>query len=924
MPARAYGFESHSRYRNLWSAARVARYDPSMPTLALLDGHSLAYRAFYALPPDLATRSGQVTNAVFGFTSMMIKLLGDHAPEGLVVAWDVGRSTFRTEAYPEYKAQRKSAPDLFRRQLPLIREVLDTMEITQVECPGYEADDVIASLVRQAGDEGWDVLVVTGDRDSFQLVNPNVKVVYTRRGITDTVLVDPAWVEKKYGVRPDQYLDYASLRGDTSDNLPGVPGVGEKTAARLVSTFGSIEGVFENIDAQTPRLRENLTIHKERVFRNRDLMDLVDDLELGLNEQQMRRSVPDREATKAVFDRLEFSTLWTRLIETEDGVSEPSGVSIEVSVRVAQTPDRVVRISGHGSLVIEPVYDREELVGLMTMPDSHDSDRRGGGGAPKSPPLGDGTPDEVFFVPTSHLDHLRDALVDPDVSISVYDSKQLFHDLFQLGYGLGGLAFDPVLAGYIIDPAARSDTLEDLASRYLGVDLTGIDEEADGYGQGMLDFGSGPDLNAAGCRAVAVGRLRPVMETKLEDRGQVELFHEMELPLVPVLARMELEGIRVDRSYLEGMGTSFRKELAALETEIHRLAGTTFNINSTLQLRRVLFDTLGLPVLKKTPKGAPSTDASVLAKLEDAHPIMALLLRYREIEKLRSTYVDGYLPLVSPAGRIHAHFNQTGAATGRLSSDRPNLQNIPVRSETGRTIRGAFIASEGFEFVVADYSQIELRILGHLSKDPGLLGAFAAGEDIHTATAARVFGFTTDLVTPELRRRAKAINFGLLYGMEAFGLADRLKISREEAQEHMDTYFRQFPDVREYLRSIVSEARMGGYTTTLFGRRRYLPELTSDNYRIRQMGERMALNAPVQGSAADVIKMAMIELDRLLPEREARMLLQVHDELVIEAPHEMVGDTARLVKETMEGVVKLDVPLTVDIAIGSDLASAKG
>ena len=886
--------------------------------MALLDGHSLAYRAFYALPPDLATRSGLVTNAVFGFTSMLIKLLGDHDPEGMVVAWDVSRSTFRTEAFPEYKAQRRATPDAFRNQLPLIREVLDAMGITQVERPGYEADDVIASLARQAGTDGWHVLVVTGDRDSFQLVTPKVKVVYTRRGISDIVLVDPAWVEKKYGVRPDQYLDYACLRGDVSDNLPGVPGVGEKIAARLVSTFGNLEGIFEHIDDHTPRLRQNLTSHREQVFQNRYLMALVDSLDFGLDDHQVRLAIPDRDATKEVFDRLEFSTLWTRLIETVYGVSEPPGAPIEVDVRVLQTSGRVGRLGGYPNLAIELVYDGGTLAGLLVAPEDH-ADR-----AAQRSDESDGTAvDDVFFVPTTQFEHLRVALADPDVAISAYDSKKLFRELFQIGYDLGGLVFDPMLAGYIIDPAARSDTLEDLASRYLGIDLSSEETDA-GSGQGMLDFGIGPDLETAGSRAVATGRLRPVMEAELEERGQVGLFRDMELPLVPVLARMELAGIRIDRGYLEDLGTTLRGELADLETEIHLLAGSPININSTLQLRRVLFDVLGLPVLKKTPKGVPSTNASVLAKLEGSHPIVSKLLRYREIEKLRSTYVDGLLPLVRPDGRIHAHFNQTGAATGRLSSDRPNLQNIPVRSETGRSLRRAFVSSAGFEFIVADYSQIELRILAHLSKDPGLLGAFEAGEDIHTATASRVFGFTTDLVTPDLRRRAKAINFGLLYGMEAFGLADRLKISREEAQEHMDTYFSQFPAVRDYLRSIVDEARKNGYTTTLFGRRRYLPELSSDNFRIRQMGERMALNAPVQGSAADVTKMAMIDLDRLLPEGSARILLQIHDELVLEAEHAVVEDTIRLVKSVMEGVVVLDVPLTVEVATGSDLFSVKG
>ena len=881
-----------------------------MPTLALLDGHSLAYRAFYALPPDLATRSGQVTNAVYGFTSMLIRLLGDHSPEGLVVAWDVGRSTFRTEAYPDYKAQRASAPDEFRSQLPLIGEVLEAMGVAQVRREGYEADDVIASLVRRVGEEGWNVLVVSGDRDCFQLVGPRVRVVYTRRGITDTVMVDADWVEQKYGIRPDQYLDYAALRGDNSDNLPGVPGVGEKTASRLVSAFGNLEGVFERLDDHPPRLRQNLAEHRERVFRNRSLMALVDDLELDLDSGRLMRTVPDRSATREIFDRLEFATLWTRLMEMDGGVSEPSEAPIEVEVRVLRTPEEAARIADLPALVIEPIYDGGELAGLAAVAD--DGARSEEGEA------------AVFVAPIGLLEHLAPALADPAAPVSVYESKELYRSLYERGCTLEGLVFDPVLAGYIIDPAARSDSLEDLASRYLGVKLVSAGVEDGESEQGMLDFGGGPDLEAAGCRAAAVGRLRPAMEAELERRDQMDLFREMELPLAPVLARMEMAGILVDRAYLEGMGDDFRRELAELESEIHELAGETFNINSALQLRRVLFDRLQLPVLKKTPKGAPSTDASVLAKLEDDHPVVARLLRYREIEKLRSTYVDGYLPLVAPDGRIHARFNQTGAATGRLSSDHPNLQNIPVRSETGRMIRRAFVAPEGRVFIVADYSQIELRILAHLSKDPGLMEAFEAGEDIHTATAARVFGFASDLVTPDLRRRAKAINFGLLYGMEAFGLADRLKISRGEAREHMDTYFRQFPLVRDYMQSVVAEARRAGYTTTLFGRRRYLPELASDNVRIRQMGERMALNAPVQGSAADVIKMAMIELAPRLEDRPAEILLQVHDELVLEARREEAAEIARLVKEVMEGVGDLDVPLTVDIATGFDLASVKG
>ena len=885
-----------------------------MPTLALVDGHSLAYRAFYALPPDLATSTGQVTNAAFGFTSMLIKLLGEHRPDGMAVAWDVGRSTFRTERYADYKAQRESTPDLFRSQLPLIREVLEAMEIPQMERPGFEADDVIATLVRRVTDLGWQVLVVTGDRDSFQLVSPTVRVVYTRRGISDTVVVDPEWVEDKYGVRPGQYLDYAALRGDTSDNLPGVPGVGEKTAARLLSQFDDLEGVFSHLESYPPRLRANLTTHEHQVMLNRELMALVDDLDLEVDEDRLRRGDLDWPSIREVFDRLEFATLWKRLQDQEGASPAAADATIEVEVRVVGSATEVSTLAGAAGLVLEPVQESGELVGLMAVPLLEDPASDGPGAMA-------GT---AFYLPVSLLDHLAPTLADPDVPHSAYKSKELAQEMHRIGYELEGLGFDPELAGYIIGPAGRSETLEDLASRFLAVDLTATEGGGADDGQAAFDFGGGPDLEAAGARAMAVRDLQDVMEAELADRDQVTLLREMELPLVRVLARMEQHGIGVDRSYLEKMGVDLAADLAGLETEIYEQAGRTFNIKSSQQFGKVLFGDLGLPVVKKTSRGSPSTDASVLQKLEDAHPVVGLVLRYREVEKLRSTYVKGYLPLIGPDQRIHARFNQTGASTGRLSSDRPNLQNIPVRSELGRTIRRAFVAAEGFRFVVADYSQIELRILAHLSDDPGLLSAFKAGEDIHTATASRVFGVTADAVTPDTRRRAKAINFGLLYGMEAYGLADRLKIGRAEAREHMDTYFRQFPDVRQYLKEVVQEARRVGYTTTLFGRRRYLPELLSGNWRTRQMGERMALNAPVQGSAADVMKMAMIGLDGRLAPDEARMLLQIHDELVFEVREDAVETTAHVVREMMEGVVELNVPLTVDVGIGPDLASVKG
>ena len=484
-----------------------------MPTLALLDGHSLAYRAFYALPPDLATRSGQVTNAVYGFTSMLIKLIGDHAPDGLVVTWDVGRTTFRTEEYPEYKAQRRSTPDRFRTQLPLIREVLDAMQIAQVEQAGYEADDVIASLVRQAERDGWDVLVVTGDRDSFQLVDSKVKVVYTRRGISDTVLVDPEWVEKKYGVRPDQYLDYAALRGDTSDNLPGVPGGRVKTASRLVSTYGDLDGVYRNIDKLTPRLRQNLQTYRDRVFRNRSLMGLVDDLDLGLETTGCGvpnwTGRPPRRCSTGWSSRPCGPGSW----RTRKGSPNLRGVSIEVDVRVAQTPEGVARARVSAGMVVEPVYDAGALAGLVIV----------GDGDPEGEPA-DGSAEEAFFVPAPHLEHLREPLADPSVPVSSYRRQQLFRELIERGYTLSGLVFDPVLAGYIIDPAARSESLEDLASKYVGLDLSGASSDGGDRGQGELDFGGGPDLEGAGSRVVATRMLRPVMEAELARRGQMDLF----------------------------------------------------------------------------------------------------------------------------------------------------------------------------------------------------------------------------------------------------------------------------------------------------------------------------------------------------------------------------------------------------------------
>jgi DNA polymerase-1 len=718
------------------------------------------------------------------------------------------------------------------------------------------------------------------------------------------VVADEDWITERYGISAQQYPDYAALRGDTSDNLPGVPGVGEKTATRLISGYGNLEGLYDHLEEQTPKLRENLEANRDQAFLNRRLMRLVRDLTLEVDTEELRWSGFDREAAQDIFESMEFHSLWDRLIALGSASSGPPPDVLDVETTVPTDSARIESVGRRTPLAIEPVWDGSEVAGAVFA-------------------AGD---DRAAFVPVGLLEVLFPVLESAEHPKVMHDAKDFARWLLNRGVTLAGLRIDTALAAYLLNPAARSYELADLADRYLNIELESPDRTAEGGAQGRLDFGEGFDIDNAGRRVVAVDRLAEELRGELEERDLLALLDDIELPLVLVLARMEAAGIGVDRRYLVGLGEQLREQLAGLETSIYEAAGETFNVNSTGQLREVLFDRLGLPVLKKTPKGAPSTDASVLEKLADTHPVVGELLEYRELEKLRSTYVDGYVPLIEEDGRIHTRFNQLAATTGRLSSDRPNLQNIPVRSERGKTIRQAFVPRPGWQFVIADYSQIELRVMAHLSGDPGLLEAFHGTEtDIHTETAARVFGLDPGDVTAEMRRRAKAINFGLLYGMEAFGLADRLQISRDEARQHIDAYFEQFPQVQDFLRRVVTEARNRGYTETMFGRRRYLPELSSDNFRIRQMGERMALNAPVQGSAADIIKKAMVDLDEGLRRAglETRLLLQIHDELILESPGEEIDEVEALTRRLMEQVVELQVPLRVDVSRGTNLADAK-
>jgi len=887
-----------------------------MSKLLLLDGHSLAFRAFFALPTDLATASGTVTNAVYGFTSMLAKVMADERPDGIAVAFDTPKPTFRDDMDPDYKAGRAETPDVFRSQLPLIREVLATLAIPVVEVDGVEADDVIATLATRAAAQGDDVIVVTGDRDTYQLVeDPHVRVLYNKRGVSDYALYDEAGIEERTGVVPRLYPQYAALRGDTSDNLPGVPGIGEKTAAKLLNTYGSLEGVYEHLDECPPKQRQNLGEHRERVFRNHEMMVLRRDVDLDVGPDDLRRGPVDAEAVRVLFNQLEFRTLLPRILDAvgDTGAADAVEVGEVLEVEVERlheagaAAERLRALATSARLAMAArwagVPGRSDLLGVALATDeSH---------ALHLP--GDLLADDAVAVAMR-------ALVAPGgPGLDAHRAKELTHGL---RVDVRTLRHDTAIMAYLLDPADGKYVLDDLVGRHLGVELRSPDVE-----EGTLDFDGEAGIDDTGRRAAAVLRLADALAAALDARELTDLYERCERPLVRVLARMEEAGVKVDVGFLDRLRDELAEECRTLEARIHEAAGEVFNVNSTPQLRRVLFDELGLTPVKRTKTG-PSTDADSLQKMaavEGAPEILGDLLRYREVEKLRGTYAEALPPLVGPDGRIHATFNQVGTTTGRISSESPNLQNIPVRTADGREMRRAFVAEEGCGLLTADYSQIELRILAHLADDPGLVDAFGRGADVHTTTAAQVFGVPEDRVDPFQRRFAKVVNYGLAYGMEAYGLGQRLDIPTDQAREILDRYFESFPNVHAYMESTIAEAKARGYTTTIFGRRRQLPELASDNYRIRQMGERMAQNAPVQGSAADVFKLAMVALDAALDDRglDSRMILTVHDELVLEVPLAEREQVEPLVREVMESVCELKVPLVVDLGFGADWAHAK-
>jgi DNA polymerase-1 len=873
----------------------AASEDPKR--LFLLDGHSLSYRAFFALPATLATSTGQVTNAVYGFTSMLIKLLAEERPDLIAVAFDIGAPTVRLEKYAEYKAGRPEAPDEFRQQLGLIVEVVETLAIPVIGVEGHEADDAIATLALEASSRGIDTVIVTADRDFFQLVRPGITVMFNVKGISDIRLYDVDAVTERFGLPPEKYLDYVALKGDPSDNIPGVPGVGEKTASKLVQEFGSIEELLRTTEELKGKLKSSIEAAGDQLTLNKELARLKTDVELPVGPEDCVMGDWDTEAVRRLFTSLEFRTLFERL--------EDAGRSVKPAIDVAEfdlretTPDEIGELlRAEGPTAIRFEGDAGEVHGIAVS--------AGGGRA--------------AYAEVKDLSVVADALADPGARAWAHGAKDLETAVLEAGGVLGGITFDTLLAGYLLDPATANYPLAELCERYLGANpLASVDQEV----EGQL-FGA--SWRATAAEAAAIALLAPVMQERIDRANLGALLEDVEMPLSSVLARMQANGVALDVAYLEEMASGVRERMVALRDEIYREAEEEFNLNSPPQLRAILYDKLGLSSGKKTPKGQRSTDASVLEKLRGANPIVEALLQWRELDKLNSTYLEALPREVDPRdGRIHTTFNQTGAATGRLSSSNPNLQNIPVRTELGRQIRRAFVPGASHHVLLcADYSQIELRILAHLSGDQGLVAAFASGVDIHTATAARVFGLPDDQVDPGLRSRAKMVNYGLAYGMNAFGLASRLDIAPDEAQEIMDAYFASFPDIQDYLDRQVGRAAAEGFTETMLGRRRYIPELQNPNPRVRDLGRRMALNAPIQGSAADVFKLGMIRVDEALraSSLECKILLTVHDELVFEVAKDEAEDAAALVKAEMEAAYELTVPLRADIGWGSNWSEA--
>ncbi len=908
------------------------------PKLVLIDGHALAYRAYFALPTEMATSQGEPTNAVFGFASMLLNVLRDVQPDYLAVTFDVGR-TFRHDEYAEYKANRAEMPDDLRMQFDRIRELLDALHIPVYTAEGFEADDVLAALAQQAEAQGVETLILTGDTDTFQLIGPHVRVLTPGRSFRETKVYDEEAVRQRYGLEPAQLIDYKALVGDKSDNIPGVRGVGDKTARKLLQQYGSLEAVYDHLDEiKSGRFRTALEKGRADAEMSKHLVTIVRDVPVRLDLDACRVREMDRERVAQLFRELEFRALLNRLPGAEQagppaqlslfGEEPTAGAESPTDYQIVDSAEALERLAAELSRAKAIVVDvettstdpmRAQLVGIALTAQE--------GKGYYVPMTNDQFPmtNDQFPMTNSPIAQI---LRDPAIPKYAHNANYDLTVLAEAGIEVTPLTCDTMIAAWLLNPGARGLGLKNLAWKRLGIEMTPI-EALIGKGKKQITMDRVPVEKVApyACADVDMTlRLANLLQKELREKALWDLFAEVEMPLVPVIVEMQRAGVKLDVDFLAEMSRRLSERLAELQKEIEEQVGHPLNIRSTQQLSVALFDEMGLAQrwMRRGKSGHYSTAADVLEKLRDKHPVIGLILEHRQLSKLQGTYVDALPELVNPrTGRLHTSYNQAGTATGRVSSSNPNLQNIPIRTELGRQIRRAFVAEEGWRLLAADYSQVELRVLAHVSGDPAMLAAFRRGEDIHASTAASIYGVPLDQVTPEQRRVAKMTNFAISYGVTGYGLAERTGLKPEEAQRLIDTYFATYPRIREYIERTKKQAREQGYVETLLGRRRYFPELAANrrvSHQAREAAYRMAINAPIQGTAADILKVAMNRLWRELKARglRARMILQVHDELVLETPEEEIETVAPLVVEVMEGAYPLDAPLKVDAKVGQN------
>ncbi|WP_106766376.1 DNA polymerase I [Paenibacillus faecalis] len=885
-----------------------------MDKLIVIDGNNIIYRAFFAMPP-LTNASGQQTNAVYGFTTMLLRLIDEHKPTHMMVAFDAGKETFRHADFQDYKGKREKTPPELSGQFPLLKELLHGLGVAQFEIDGYEADDIIGTITRQADEQGRKVMVISGDKDMLQLASEHVTIGMVRKGVTEIEQYGPAQIKERYDLTPEQIIDLKGLMGDASDNIPGVPGVGEKTALKLLHEFGSVEQVLARSDELKGKMKERIQDNAESAILSKKLATIFREVPLTQSWDDMKFDGLNKETAGPALAKLEFKSLLERLNLSAGGAGDAESRQPEAEVEV-------VRVDAEKLPEVASILDQVQAMHVETYGENpHHASVIG---------IVLGTEKVQYYMPFELLKEdaakpIRSWLADSRIPKRGYDLHRIDLALHWQGIEFAGATFDVHLAAYLLDPTDSNQTLSSLAAKY-GLSFLSPDEDVFGKGAKYKI----PDEETLSIhlarKCAAIAQIVPLQENELSDNEMLPLFHDLEMPLSRILADMEKQGIAVNVEDLKQLGHEFEEQIKSLVEKIYEIAGTEFNLNSPKQLGEILFVKLELPVIKKTKTGY-STDAEVLEKLAPYHEIVRYILQYRTLSKLQSTYVEGLLKEISAqTGKVHTYYRQTIAATGRLSSQFPNLQNIPIRLEEGRKLRKVFVPSElGWFILAADYSQIELRVLAHISDDDRLKEAFLHDMDIHTKTAMDVFGVSKDDVDSNMRRSAKAVNFGIVYGISDYGLSQNLNITRKEAAQFINQYFEVFQGVRHYMDDIVKQAKQLGYVKTLLERRRYLPEINASNYNMRSFAERTAMNTPIQGTAADIIKLAMVHMDAALRERQlkSRMLLQVHDELVFEVPEEEIETMKVLVPEVMSKALELAVPLKTEVSYGRNWYEAK-